>query len=122
MTYSNRLKRILLFIFGCIAVRLSLVWAAANVRDEWLLYMGIAALAVAVGFIIIHQYGLRQTGPEVFGESIWWDNMRPIHALMYATFFILAVTGRRSPAWKVLLLDAILGFVAFAKFHLHNAE
>ena len=26
---------------------------------------------------------LRKTGLEVFGDKIWWNNLRPIHGILY---------------------------------------
>ena len=37
----------------------------------------------ASGFSYIYMNGLRKTGGEVFGDKIWWNNLRPFHAVMY---------------------------------------
>ncbi len=105
-------KRLYLFLFGCIGTRLLLTYAAANVSKNILVYMGYLALLPAFGFSIIYAFGLRKTGPEVFGEKIWWNNIRPIHALLYFTFAYLAI-NKCSNAWKVLLLDVMIGLASF---------
>lgn len=116
MTTTNRQKRIALFLIGCMGTRLALAWLAAKSSDTWLRHMGFAALVPAIGFMAIYLGGLRPTGPEVFGEPIWWNHLRPFHSIMYAVFATLALQGRRDMAWKVLTVDAIVGFAAFLAF------
>jgi hypothetical protein len=116
---ENKLKRMLLFFFGCMGARFGIAWLAYAQR--WLLpYMGAVAVLIALSFIIIYVGGYRKTGPEVFGDKIWWNNLRPVHAFMYASFAVLAFSTRYSNhAWKVLLADAIIGLVAFIHHHTH---
>jgi hypothetical protein len=116
---DKKLNRMLLFVFGCMGARFGLAWLAYAQR--WLLpYMGAAALLIALSFSIIYVGGYRKTGPEVFGDNIWWNNLRPLHAFMYASFAILALSKLYSKhAWKVLLADAIIGLVAFVSHHAH---
>ena len=61
--------------------------------------------------------GWRKTGVEVGGESIWWNDLRPVHAFMYGLFALLALNGVKEHAWKVLLLDTIIGLLAFTQHH-----
>ena len=115
---SSIQKRVVLFVFGCIATRLALVWAVARAPASWLPYLGALALIPAVGFATIYIGGLRKTGAEVFGDRIWWNDLRPVHAALYATFALMAMKGMRGPAWKILLLDVCIGAVAFLAHHL----
>jgi hypothetical protein len=71
-----------------------------------------------IGFIYIYLTGSRQTGAEVFGAKIWWNNLRPLHALLYGLFAYYAIQ-RANFAWKFLLADVIIGFFAFMIYH-HN--
>jgi hypothetical protein len=103
----------LLFVFGCMGVRFGIAWLAYAHRSL-LPYMGVVAVLIATSFIIIYVGGYRKTGAEVFGGKIWWNNLRPVHALLYASFAVLAFSRLYSHhAWKVLLADAIIGLVAF---------
>ena len=80
---DNIQKRFLLFLFGCMGMRLFLVYIAKNINTIYLPYLGYLALIPAFGFISIYLTGSRKTGPEVFGDQIWWNDLRPIHSLLY---------------------------------------
>lgn len=109
-------KRMLLFLIGCIGTRLFLVYLAKNISTELLKYMGYVLLLPAFGFIYIYLTGSRKTGAEVFGGKIWWNNLRPIHALLYLLFSYNAITGN-TYAWIYLLIDVIIGFISFILHH-----
>jgi hypothetical protein len=109
-------KRILLFLIGCIGVRLLLVYIAKNIDIKLLKYMGYITLIPAIGFIYIYLTGSRKTGPEVFGSKIWWNNLRPIHAILYLLFSYNAIIGNRN-AWIYLLIDVLLGLISFLVYH-----
>ena len=110
-------KRFALFLIGCIGTRLSLVYAAKNVDTEYLKYMGYLAILPACAFIFIYLTGIRKTGAEVFGDKIWWNNLRPIHALLYLLFAYNAITGNKI-SWVYLLIDALFGLTSFLTYHL----
>jgi hypothetical protein len=114
-------KRFLLFLIGCIGSRLLLVYLAKNVSLNYLKYMGYLAFLPAFGFIYIYLTGTRKTGAEVFGDKIWWNNLRPIHALFYFLFAYNAINGNKS-AWIYLLVDVLFGLTSFLTYHfiLHN--
>lgn len=114
-------KRFLLFLIGCIGTRSLFVYIAKNVDIKWLKYMGYLALLPAIGFSYIFLTGSRQTGAEVFGDKIWWNNLRPIHALLYFLFAYNAIIGNTN-AWIYLLVDVIFGLTSFLVFHLFLKE
>ena len=114
-------KRFLLFLIGCIGLRSLFVYIAKNVNTQLLMYMGYLALIPAVGFFYIYLSGSRQTGAEVFGEKIWWNNLRPIHGLLYFLFGYNAIIGNKN-AWIYLLIDVIIGLISFLIFHLYNGD
>lgn len=105
------LKRILLFLIGCIGSR-TLLALCAKRFPEWLQTMGTAALIVSIGFFVIYVFRLRETGPEVFGEKIWWNDMRPVHGTMYLLFAILAIQ-KKPYAWMFLAADVAIGLTAY---------
>ncbi len=109
-------KRFLLFLIGCIGTRLLLVYAAKNVGPRLLPYMGYIALIPAIGFTYIYMTGSRPTGGETFGQKIWWNNLRPLHALLYGLFAFSAI-NRNAGSWKILLLDVLIGLVSFLLHH-----
>jgi len=116
-TVSNKKKRIALFLIGCIGVRSALVWLA-YAYPAYLPLMGIVAIAPAIGFLTIYLGDLRKTGPEVVGDRIWWNNLRPIHGFLYGLFAYMAL-NQDNRAWIVLLIDVMIGFIAFTSHHLH---
>ena len=114
-------KRFLLFLFGCIGVRSLFVIIAKNSNAEYLKYMGYLALLPAIGFIYIYLTGSRKTGGETFGEKIWWNDLRPIHSLVYFLFAYNAIIGNKN-AWLYLLFDVIFGLTSFLIFHFQNGD
>jgi len=112
-------KRFLLFIFGCLGTRFALAVLADKINKEYLPIMGGLALIPAIGFLYIYFFSARKTGPEVFGEKIWWNNMRLIHGLIYIAFAVFAIQKKHFAA-KVLYFDVILGLVSFLLYH-YNA-
>ena len=109
-------KRILLFLIGCIGTRTLFVYVAKNASKQNLKYLGYLALLPAIGFLYIYLTGSRKTGAEVFGDKIWWNNLRPIHSLLYFLFAYNAINGYPM-AWVFLLIDVILGLISFLNHH-----
>ena len=114
-------KRMLLFLIGCMGVRFGLAYLAYAYRNNALVLkvMGALALGPAIGFTVIFLGGYRKTGAEVFGDKIWWNALRPVHALLYFTFSFMALSAAhyRKHAWMVLLLDAFIGLFGFLFHH-----
>lgn len=108
-------KRFLLFIFGCILMRTIIVIIAKD-RQEWLPVMGYFSMIIAFGFLFIWSTGARQTGPEVFGGKVWWNDVRPIHGLLYLLFGISAIQQNPN-SWIILLADVLIGATGFLNFH-----
>jgi len=109
-------KRFIMFIFGCMVARVSLVLLAKNVSPKYLQILGFLSLIPAIGFITIYLGDLRKTGGEVIGNKIWWNELRPVHAVLYILFAIYAIK-KKDFAWIVLLLDVCIGFIAFLMYH-----
>ena len=109
-------KRFALFLIGCIGTRLLLVYIAKNINIKILKYMGFLLLIPAIGFIYIYLTGARKTGPEVFGDKIWWNNLRPVHGLLYLLFSYNAIKGNKN-AWIYLFIDVLLGLTSFLNHH-----
>lgn len=116
-------KRFLLFLIGCIGVRLSLVYVAKNYKDQKVVknILLIFTLLVSVGFFFIYFTGIRKKGTETFGSDIWWNNLRPLHGFLYLLFAILLYQNK-SYAWIVLLADVIIGLSAFLMFHYNEGN
>lgn len=102
------MKRELLFLIGCIGSRLFLTYMAY--KDP--IPIAYIATVISFGFMYIYLNGLRKTGIETFGEPIWWDDLRPIHSILYGLYAYLAFSGYPD-AWQVLLIDTLFGLTAW---------
>ena len=111
MAMSTMQKRVLLFWIGCMGSRSLATWLAYS-QPHLLHTMGLGAAAISVGFLTIYFGHLRSTGAEVFGERIWWDSLRPVHALLYGMFAYLALHDDPR-AWMLLAADVVLGALAW---------
>ena len=118
---NNIQKRFLLFLFGCIPTRLALVYLAKNISINYLPILGYITLIIAISFAYLFLSGTRQTGVEVFGDKIWWNNLRPIHATLYLIFSYYAINKMRE-GWIYLLVDVIFGLFSFLIFHYINND
>jgi len=114
-------QRFLLFLIGCIGIRSLFVIIAKCINTKYLKYLGYLALVPAIGFIYIYLTGTRKTGAEVFGEKIWWNNLRPIHSILYFLFAYNAIIGNKQ-AWIYLLVDVLIGLISFLIHHYVNGD
>ena len=114
-------KRFLMFLIGCIGTRSLFVYLAKNASEKYLMYMGYLALLPAIGFLYIYFSGARKTGAEVFGEKIWWNDLRPIHSALYFIFAYNAINGNKM-AWVYLLIDVSIGLISFLSHHFNNGD
>jgi hypothetical protein len=118
---TNMEKRILLFLIGCIGLRSLFVLLAKTLDPKYLPIMGVIALLPAIGFSYLFITGGRKTGREVFGEKIWWNVLRPVHALLYFAFAFAAIS-KKNWSWLILLLDVIIGLMAFVLYHYFRGD
>jgi hypothetical protein len=109
-------KRFLLFLFGCIVIRVLFVIIAKYSDVKYLPYFSILSLLTALGFFIIYFKGLRKIGPETFGEKIWWNDLRPVHGMLYLIFSFMAFNKNKN-SWIPLAIDVIIGFSSFIIHH-----
>jgi hypothetical protein len=109
-------KRFLLFLGGCIPMRLFLVYLAKTLPLKYLPYMGAVALLPAIGFIYLFITGKRTTGAETQGAPIWWAHFRIVHGLLYLLFAFYAIQ-RVAAAYQILLADVCIGLGLFLWHH-----
>jgi hypothetical protein len=108
--------RFYLFLFGCIGSRLFFTLVSYLASGWFLQMLGVMALFPAIAWFYIFFIGKRDTGLEVFGDTIWWKNLRPIHMLLWSFFAYLAISGNRM-AYLILLVDTTFGLGSFLAFH-----
>jgi hypothetical protein len=87
---------------------------------ETLQYLGYLSIIPALGFFVIYFGNLRKTGIETGGNIIWWNDLRPVHGLLYSLFAYNAIM-KNSSSWIYILIDVIIGFTSFIVYHV-NAE
>jgi hypothetical protein len=114
-------KRFLAFLLLCIPVRIGFVFIAKKVDKKYLPYLGYLAILPAIGFAYIYIFGKRKTGGETFGQKIWWNNLRPIHSILYFIFTYLALK-KSNIAYIPLLLDVIIGLISFIIYHYNTGS
>ena len=83
--------------------------------------LGYAALVPAIAFMYLYITGSRKTGPEVFGDKIWWNDLRPVHSILYFLFAYNAIIGNKQ-AWVYLLVDVLFGLTSFLTHHYLNGH
>lgn len=99
------------FLIGCIGARLLLALYAKNTTPEALQKMGYVAIIPAIGFMYLYMNDLRKVAFEA-GGSVWWNDLRPIHGVLYLLFAMYAIKEKQC-AWIILLFDVMIGLVAW---------
>ena len=115
-------KSFMLFLCGCIPIRLLLVILAKYGNKIVLQIMSLFAIVIGLGFMIIYIGDYRKTGLETGGDIIWWNNIRPVHSFLYLFFAWSVFYGYTNKSWHILLLDVIIGLVAFIIFHIQQGN
>ena len=100
----------------CILARSIFVLIAKFINPRYLPYLGFLALFPALGFILLYLFDLRKVGAEVLHNKIWWNNLRPVHGCLYLLFALLALK-KNNNSWIALLVDVIIGILAFLNYH-----
>ena len=119
MEVSPIQKRFLLFLLLCIPARLGLTALAKFIPLKFLPVMGVIYLVIGASFLYLNLFNKRLTGVETGGNVIWWNDLRPLHGFLAIIFAILAISKVRD-AWIVLLIDTLIGLIAFLVYHSLN--
>lgn len=114
--WSSLQIRFALFLIGCMGSRFLFTAASAYVPPSYLPWLGGLAMLPALGWFYLTFLGERDTGPEVFGELIWWKHLRPLHMILWGFFAYLAFQ-RNTHAWIILLTDTLVGLFSFLEHH-----
>ena len=70
---------------------------------------------------LTHIHDRRTETREDFGQKAWWNDLRPVHAILYGLFAWNAI-NKRAGSWKFLLADAIFGLISFLIYHWSNGN
>ena len=112
-------KIFLLFLLLCIPARFGLTALAKFIPLKFLPVMGVVYLVIGASFLYLNLFNKRLTGVETGGNVIWWNDLRPVHGFLAIIFAILAISKVRD-AWLVLLVDTLIGLIAFLVYHSLN--
>lgn len=112
----DRNKSILLFLIGCIVIRLLFILAVKKINTKYLIYLGLFFVSVSISFLILYFSKSRLEAPEGGGKT-WWNKLRLVHGLLYLAAGIFAIQGKRE-AWIPLMIDVILGLIMFTNHRL----
>jgi len=105
-------QRIPLFLIGCIGLRLGIAEGARRSSLDVRKVISMFYIFAGFGMLYFYVTGTRQVGPETGGGPIWWDNIRPLHALLYGIFAAMAFSDYEL-SWIALYADVALGIVAW---------
>lgn len=124
---SNIQKRFFLFLLGCIPSRLLLSYLAfvSTIHDSIRIVLSVLLISISIGFMYIYIGGLRKTGLETMGQSIWWNSLRPLHSVLYGASGITLLCRLFGNTYNIvssalLIIDTIIGLIAFIMFHYGN--
>ena len=112
-------KRIIVFLFGCILARTILVLMAKNLNKEYLKIMGYLAIPIGLSFMYLYFVGNERADSQLewLGDKkIWWNDLRPVHGSLYLLFALSAIK-QKEYAWVFLLIDVIIGLLAWLIHH-----
>ena len=112
-------RRIVLFLVGCMGLRILFVLLAKKVPLIILQLMGVIAIMISIGFMYTALFKYKKGDLGVTGGKVWWNEMRIFHSITYGLFAYLALTKNQNVAWKILLFDVIVGF---SSFMIHYAQ
>ena len=109
-------KRWAMFLLGCIPTRFLLAYILSKLSQTQLKIAGFVLLLPVFGFLYIYVTGSRKTGAETRGAPIWWNHLRPLHALLYLVSAVLALQANKR-AYMPIVIDTLFGLVAFTCYH-----
>lgn len=101
----------LLFLLGCLPVRLLLALFAYKVDEKYLPFLSVFLFAIGFSFIYLYVTNSRLKAPEAGGET-WWKNLRPVHGMLYIIAGLYSLKKNRASA-LILVIDAVFGLGAF---------
>lgn len=104
-------SRWVMFLLGCIGVRLIFVIIARFASQTALTYLGYLALLPAIGMLYLWLSNSRLTGMEA-GGKIWWHSWRIVHSALYFAFALAAINHNQN-AYLYLAADVIIALTLF---------
>jgi len=79
-------------------------------------YFVLIALLFGIAQFYLYITDSRKTGIEVFGADIWWNQLRPVHGMLYLLFCVY-IYKKQNHAYIPLLIDIVIAIIAFVLYH-----
>ena len=104
-----------LFLFGCIPIRILLVYIAYILNENLLPYFGIILFIIGFNMLFLYFTNTRLNAVEG-GGTTWWKEMRLLHGTLFTCAAFYAF-NKNNITYIPLLIDVIIGFISFIKKH-----
>ena len=102
---------ILYYFMICIFVRLSLAYGVYVVQKMPIRYMFVLLyLLLSIGSL--YQYRVKTRTIGAFNNKVWWDNLRPIHALLFLCTSI-GLFYKYKYSYMFLIVDTFIGVLGY---------
>ena len=102
----------LLVLFGCIPLRLFLVYVSTVIPKKYQTIFGGMLLIISLSFLYLFFTGGRMNAIESGSGITWWSNLRVIHGALYLSAAIYAIKHLKI-TWIPLTIDILFGIVVF---------
>lgn len=105
----------------CIIVRITLIYLAYLSLYSPYLNTFFSIFYLTIGLGSAYQYVTKYRKQGAFGQKIWWDYLRPIHAILYFyTSYLIYTQNARFVL--VLIADTLIGIGGFIHQHGKNIK
>ena len=113
MLFEDKIIRNIMFFFFCIGIRVLIPFIIKKKEIiKYKLIISLILFIISFSFILIRVTNSRKVGIETGNKPIWWDNLRPIHGLLYLLSSYFVYTDQIDHASKTLLFDVYFGLSA----------
>jgi hypothetical protein len=115
------LPKLSILYFFCLIIRTGLIYLAYLAVKEkspnYRLAFSLMYLTFSVGFLYQFVFKPRQKG--AFGQEIWWDYLRPVHALIYL-YTAYLIYEKNMAFIPLLVADNLIGLTGHVFYHYYS--
>ncbi len=110
-------ERKLLFIVGCIPVRILIAVSPLMIVNEYLMkFLSVILAIIGLSFLTLYHLDLRLSATEGGGVT-WWSELRAMHGIAYVSAGLAAASGQSIVATCILILDLVIGVSSWLRQH-----
>ena len=95
----------------CIFVRLSLAYSVYYVQKMPIRYM-FSLLYFILSIGELYHYTMKTRTVGAFHNKVWWDSLRPIHALLFL-FTSIGLVYKYKYSYMFLVLDTVISVLGY---------